>query len=257
MGAAHVRPSRCVEPDPRRRSSVDRVDSRQLPLLGPRHSEREHRRHPRRQAVLRADRGRAASDDGLPELEPALPQHAGAGRPAARGIRRSDSSARLPRLLVARDLQRPVSRRLRERCRRRRLPLVATPARRSSVTAARADQGRDASARRRQRRGVHRVRGQRRGSAGAREHAHRARLRGRSAAPPQSRHALAAGRHQHRHELRARRARSQLRCRARCVGLRARPQGNERAGRAWRAPSSSRSRVSCRPSGPTSSRFRP
>ena len=52
-----------------------------------------------------------------------------------------------------------------------------------------------------------------------------------SAAPPQSRHALAAGRHQHRHELRARRSRSQLRCRARCVGLRARPQGNERARR--------------------------
>ena len=74
--------------------------------------------------------------------------------------------------------------------------------------AARADQGRDASARRRQRRGVHRVRGQRRGSAGAWEHAHRAGLRADGAAPPQGRHALAAGRHQHRHELRARRARA-------------------------------------------------
>ena len=42
-------------------SSGDRPDPRQLPLAGARDSEREHRRHPRRQAVLRADRRRAAA----------------------------------------------------------------------------------------------------------------------------------------------------------------------------------------------------
>ena len=72
-----------------------------------------------------------------------------------------------------------------------------------------------------------------------------------SAAPPQGRDALAAGRHQHRHELRARRARAQLRRGARRVGLRARPEGRRTCPPPWRAPSSSRSRVSCRPSGPT------
>ena len=176
LGAAYVRSSRCVEPRPRRRSSVDRPDSRQLPFVGARHSEREHRRSSdvdKLFFVQIADAPRLTMD--YLSWSRHFRNMPGQGELPLAEFARSDSSARVPGLLVAGDLQRPVSRGLGERRRRRRLSIAAALARRGGVAAARADQAGDAAARRRQRRGVHRVRGERRGSAGARQHALRAR----------------------------------------------------------------------------------
>ena len=60
-------------------------------------------------------------------LEPALPQHAGRGRPAGQGLPRRRRRHRLRRLALARDLQRPVPRRLAALDLGRRPPLARLP----------------------------------------------------------------------------------------------------------------------------------
>ena len=62
------------------------------------------------EAVPRPARRCAVAVDGSAVVEPALPLHAGAGRPAAGGVRGGASQDRLSGCAVARDLQRPLSR---------------------------------------------------------------------------------------------------------------------------------------------------
>ena len=74
-------------------------------------------------------RRRAAAADGLPLLEPALPQLPGPGRPAGARLHEGAAGDRLRRRPVARDLQRPVPRRLGAQRRGRRPSLAALHAR--------------------------------------------------------------------------------------------------------------------------------
>ena len=111
---------------------------------------------------------------------------------------------RLSGLLVARDIQRPVSRRLGHGVARGRVPFAAAPAGPSGVAAARADQAPPMPSRANVD-GVEFIEfaasdeeAQALGT-----HARGAGLRADCAPSPQGRHALAAGRHQYRHQLRA------------------------------------------------------
>ncbi len=86
LGPARQRPSRRLGDRAARRSSECRPDPRLLPHAGAQDRRRLDPRDSRRQDLHRAARRRAADRHGPALLEPALPQHAGPGRPAGRRL---------------------------------------------------------------------------------------------------------------------------------------------------------------------------
>ena len=86
LGPAHQRPSRRLGDRAPRRSSECRTDPRLLPHAGAQDRRRLDPVDPARQDLHRAARRCAADRHGLSLLEPALPQHAGPGRPAGEGL---------------------------------------------------------------------------------------------------------------------------------------------------------------------------
>ncbi len=111
LGPARQRPPRRLGDRPPRRPSQHRPDPRQLPHPVAPDRPRLDPLDPRRPDLHRAT-GRCAADRHGPALlEPALPQHARRGRPAGRRLHACGGRYGLRRAAVARDLQRPVSRR--------------------------------------------------------------------------------------------------------------------------------------------------
>ena len=84
LGPAHQRLPRLLGGGAARRPSRRRPGARHLPHPGARHRSQRHPRHPRRPHLPGAARRRAAAADGLPLVEPALPQFPRPGRAAGR-----------------------------------------------------------------------------------------------------------------------------------------------------------------------------
>ena len=124
LGPACLRSPRRLGDRAARRSSGDRAHPRFLPHAGAEDRPGFDPPHSRRPHLPRAGRRRAAARHGPPLLEPALPQHARTGRTRRHGLPRRRRGDRLSRLPLARDLQRPVPRRLGEAGRGRRTAIA-------------------------------------------------------------------------------------------------------------------------------------
>ena len=109
----------------RRRPGQSRDCARQLSYLRPRQSDRADRRSAGREDRARAGRRRAGAGHGPAVAEPALSLLSRPGRLSDRRLSRRRDPLRLPRPAVARNLQRPVSRRFRRGDRDRRHALAA------------------------------------------------------------------------------------------------------------------------------------
>ncbi len=98
LGPPRQRPPRRLGDRPPRRPSRRRPDPRQLPHARAQARPELDPLDPGRQDLHRPARRRAAHRHGPALLEPALPQHAGRGRPAGQGLPRRRRRHRLRRL---------------------------------------------------------------------------------------------------------------------------------------------------------------
>ena len=112
LGSPRQRPPRRLGDRAARRPSQHRADPRLLPHAGATDRRGHDPRHSRRPHLHRPARRRAAHRHGPAVLEPALPQHARRRRSAGCRLHARGRGDGLRRPALARDLQRPVPRRL-------------------------------------------------------------------------------------------------------------------------------------------------